>query len=155
MANEKFFRDIDQLQVDMEEEVSRLVRTLALEIFSTVTLITPVGNPTLWQNPNSKPAGYVGGRARGNWQISENVPVATETGNIDPDGRATIKDGERKIQTIRLGNDIVIQNNVPYIVALNEGKPEGTKHSEQAPIGFVENSVAVAQRAFNSEGFRL
>jgi hypothetical protein len=150
-----FSISIDELQSRIDGEVDRLVKVFALSIFTAVTLATPVGDPDKWQFPNRKPKGYVGGRARGNWQVSNNNPVTKETGQIDPSGRGTIAEGKQMIRSIPVGNKIILQNNVPYIGVLNNGREDGERHSFQAPIGFVEQAIEAAQQAFDSERFSI
>lgn len=80
-----------------------------------------------------KPKGYVGGRARGNWQCSIGAPIVTEIDRIDPSGsRAT---AEVK-KTVKAGEVNYLSNNVPYISRL-----EYKGHSTQAPNGMVRISL--------------
>lgn len=96
-----------------------------LEILSRVVLSTPVDT----------------GRARGNWQTDTGSIPAGETDTLDPSGAATISDGSATISRAPLFPKIHIANNLPYIGALNYGKPPGTQHSKQAPLHFVELAV--------------
>jgi hypothetical protein len=96
----------------------------------------PVGNPARWTTP--PPPGYTGGRARGNFQSSINVPRPGETGRVDKSGTATKLAGQQGIAGLESGGRSFITNNVPYIVgsnSLNDG------HSPQAPAQFLENVV--------------
>jgi hypothetical protein len=110
-------------------------------VLAAVVQATPVGDPKIWQNPVA-PAGYVGGHARRNWAVSTTRPVDTVKGNPGKGGgkgRATqqaISAGTKKIESYKVATRrIIIQNNVPYIVPLNNG------HSTQAPINFVQTAV--------------
>lgn len=110
-----------------------------------VVLATPVGNPTLWASP--APAGYVGGRARANWQVSIGAAASGVVAGEDAGGGSTISEGVGTINTAPAGQPIHITNNVPHIMPLNEG------HSLQAPAGFIQR--AVAQASGGLEGFKL
>ena len=80
-----------------------------------------------------KPDGYVGGRARGNWQCSLNAPITSEIDRIDANGigpRAEVR------ATVKVGEVNYLSNNVPYIRRL-----EFEGHSKQAPDGMVRISL--------------
>jgi len=93
-----------------------------LEILSRVVLATPVET----------------GRARGNWQTTLNVPATGEIDRLDPDGSEAIGDGSGVINRAPDFPLIHIANNLPYIGALNYGKPPGRQHSKKSPLLFVE-----------------
>lgn len=80
-----------------------------------------------------KPDGYVGGRARGNWQCSIGAPITTEIKRIDPNGSAASAEVEK---TVKMGEINYLSNNVPYIRRL-----EYEGHSTQAPNGMVRISM--------------
>lgn len=84
--------------------------------------------------------GYVGGRFKGNWQVSVNKQTVGETGRIDPSGTATLAAGVAVAHTAIAGHTIYIQNNVPYALPLEYG------HSKQAPGGMVRITVARFQQ---------
>lgn len=74
---------------------------------------------------------YVGGRFRGNWQVSIGAPASGETPGVDPGGGKTIASGSAVIGGAHAGVVIWIINNVPYSIELEYG------HSKQAPNGMV------------------
>ncbi|MEX3004224.1 hypothetical protein [Serratia fonticola] len=91
------------------------------------------------------PAGYTGGRFRGNWQVSIDSPADGETGRIDKSGGATLAAGNLVIEQFRIGMQaIYFVNNVPYAYRLEFG------HSTQAPGGMVRITAADFQRHFNA-----
>ena len=135
-----FEDDIEKIQQTIEISVSENVAETAFAALAAVTLATPVGNPTLWQNPSNAPPGYVGGRARGNWQVGVGIEKSGETGQIDGAGASTISNGRAVLVGYKIGQRVIINNNVPYIVRLNTGS------STQAPAGFVEKAVQAAVR---------
>lgn len=72
------------------------------------------------------------GRARGNWQVSINVSINTVIDRLDRSGGAAISDGTSLVTSAEPFSVISLQNNLPYIIKLEEG------HSKQAPAGMVE-----------------
>jgi hypothetical protein len=107
---------------DIEPAVDDTVRKVALLANQTLIMATPVDT----------------GRARANWQVSINAEVDSEVESTDAQGAMTrnkgVIDGYR-------GGELLIQNNVPYIGALNNGS------SAQAPAGFVEKALQAAAKA--------
>lgn len=134
---------LEQLGKELEGDLQALAAAAAFASLSTVVLATPVGNPSLWQNPVAPP-GYVGGRARGNWQVAIGVPNDAETGRVDGGGSVTIQTGRGTVAGYRLGPLIYVFNNVPYIGRLNDG------FSSQAPAGFVERAIDAALRSIDN-----
>jgi hypothetical protein len=117
----------------MESGVSKLVRKVALTVQRDLVLATPVDT----------------GRARSNWQVSVGGPSTGELeayspgkggSSAGPNAQAAIAAGEATIAKRQPGQDIFIQNNLPYIGRLNEG------WSAQAPAGFVEASIKHAEQ---------
>lgn len=137
---------------ELAENISRIAGTVstlgntvkrvtAVAILTAVVMGTPVGNTTLWgeQARRRMRPGYVGGRARANWQVSINTAIETTKNEVDPTGSGAINDGTRAADTSQPGEAIYIVNNLPYIVPLNEG------HSHQAPVGFIEQAIAAGE----------
>ncbi len=121
----------------------KLIVELAFLTLQTVVLASPVGDPNLWKS--KPPPGYVGGRFRANWQVSLNAPNGTQLDTIDKSGSIAIGQGRGVIRGFDLGEKIIVQNNLPYAVPLNDG------HSRQAPAGFVEKSFTVAINSFDGK----
>lgn len=144
MASQKPFDPVEIVE-SIENESNEDVRRSAFAILSAAVVGTPVGNPTLWQQP-TPPPGYVGGHARRNWIVSlgsfadHQIGVAG-AGEGAAGGQAAISDGERVAEQFEAVTHrrLIIQNNVPYITRLNEG------HSTQAPANFVETAVMVGR----------
>ena len=128
-------KDFEQADRFVEENITEAVLETALGVFTRLINATTPGNPTRWENPRSAPQGYVGGAARGNWQIGIGSPPRNETGQIDPGGSATIEAGSGTLDRYKLGPKIFIVNNRPYIKRLNDG------HSQAIPVGFVQKSI--------------
>jgi hypothetical protein len=107
---------------DIEPATDDVLRKYAVVANQTLIMATPVDT----------------GRARANWQVSVNSAVDAEVDSTDAQGAITrnkgVIDGYR-------GGELVIQNNVPYIGALNDGS------SAQAPAGFIQKALQNAARA--------
>lgn len=98
--------------------------------------------------PFKQGKGYVGGRFRGNWQVSVSFPSSAPIDRIDPNGAATIEAGAAALGSFEAGPSIYIMNNVPYALRLEHG------WSKQAPHGMVAVTVVefekLAQQAVAS-----
>ncbi|WP_440493466.1 hypothetical protein [Serratia sarumanii] len=91
------------------------------------------------------PAGYTGGRFRGNWQVGLDAAPQGETGQVDKSGGKTLAAGTLVIERFRVGMQAVyFTNNVPYAYPLEFG------HSSQAPGGMVRITAAEFQRHFQA-----
>jgi len=88
--------------------------------------------------------GYVGGRFRGNWQVSFDTPKSGVLDRIDKSGDDTKAAGAAVIQGFTSGvSTIWLMNNIVYSLALEYG------HSTQAPAGMTRISVLDAQAYIN------
>jgi hypothetical protein len=92
------------------------------------------------QYPLNAGKGYVGGRFKGNWQVSIGSKRSGVTGRIDASGSATLAAGTTVANAAKAGDVIFIVNNVPYAIPLEYG------HSKQAPAGMVGVTVARFQQ---------
>lgn len=113
----------------IQQRIDTKVRAATVGVFSSVIRMTPVGNPDLWQNTESAPEGYVGGRARGNWQCTIGSPANGDNWQSNSEG-ATIATVPQ-----HAGAKVYLTNNLPYIQKLEYG------HSTQAPAGMVRISI--------------
>jgi hypothetical protein len=114
----------------------------AFAILRNLIFGSPVGNPSLWQNPASAPEGYVGGHFRRNWIVSLGGFNDSEIAGVDNVGAVTAAQGKAAIAgwkaAKRIRTNIVIQNNVPYANRLAMG------WSRQAPSGWVDAQIDAA-----------
>ena len=139
-----FAEDIAKFAAKCNGNADLVVRKVVLDIGRSLVERTPVGNPDLWQNPDNKPEGYVGGHARANWSHSIGALNQQEFDEIDGkdwNGHNISRDRiEAALDEIpkMAGKVHYIQNSVPYIQALEDG------HSTQAPAGMV----AITQTEF-------
>ena len=118
------------------EQALLFQKRVALEVFRRVIFKSPVGNPSLWANPDSAPPGYVGGRFRANWQINSRLnDNATEA--TDANGGSTVAAGISNLSRVTQPyGTIWVFNNVPYAQRLEQG------YSGQAPAGVVGVTLA-------------
>jgi hypothetical protein len=128
----EFNRFIDRVTRGvMPERVQKFQQVLAIGLFRSIVLKSPVGNPDLWANPAAAPPGYVGGRFRANWQIGaspEERPLdTTQTNELAQIAAAQNLGG--------IGKKIWVFNNVPYAARLEDG------WSRQAPLGVVNVAI--------------
>lgn len=90
------------------------------------------------------PAGYTGGRFRGNWQVGLDIQPDGETGRIDKSGNMTMAVGNYMLEQFKVGTKaIYFTNNVPYALELELG------HSSQAPSGLVRITALEAKKYFD------
>lgn len=114
----------------VDARTNLVVKKIVFDISTGLVLKTPVGDPQYWQSP--APPGYVGGRARGNWQYGLNAPNIKNNSPIDKSGAVTTSRINNEMPDQATGHVHYITNSVPYIEALENG------HSHrQAPNGMV------------------
>ena len=88
---------------------------------------------------------YVGGRFRGNWQVSFEVGESGVLDLIDPRGTSAKASGTQVIEQFQIGvGSIWMMNNLPYGPRL-----EYEGWSDQAPAGMVRISVTELQTFVN------
>lgn len=109
-----------------------VVRSVLMKIDGRLVSRSPVGDATYWKS--KPPAGYVGGRFRGAWQMSIGSP-SSGTGAIDQDGSATTAAHAGIAATAKCGDVIYLTNNLPYAKRIEQG------WSRQAPVGLVALTV--------------
>jgi hypothetical protein len=128
---------MNALAAKVEGGGTRIQRQVAIAIVQPLVMATPVGNVVLWnaESRHSAPQGYVGGRARGNWHVSVGGSDSRVIEAPDSGGAGTISAANSAIEASTPREPIYINNNLPYIVPLNQG------HSKQAPVAFVETAV--------------
>lgn len=109
----------------VEKDLSKKVRTIAIQLLNEVTMRMPVDT----------------GRARANTIVSIGSPVYQVVDSYDKSGGNTIMAGAARLSGLEPYTVVYLQNNLPYIERLEDG------YSKQAPIGMFGaafNSVARA-----------
>jgi hypothetical protein len=148
----KFNADLEKFANEtMPDAHLRIQKKIAFDLFDAIITKAPVGNPSIWDGravgkkypPRKPPSGYVGGRSRGNWQISVSAPgnktvetfeTGAQTGT--PPGPQLETAAFAGMAKAKFGQTIWIYNNVRYIKRLEDG------WSTQAPAGMVAISIA-------------
>ena len=114
-------------------KVETVARKVTIDMAGEIIVMSPVGNPSLWQSP--APAGYVGGRFRNNWMFGQGQENTATNNGTDPSGAGTLNRLTAQIQAAQVGSVWYITNSLPYARALEYG------HSTQAPAGMVRLTV--------------
>lgn len=116
-------RSIRLVQDEIERKTIERMQKAVLAIDAALVLATPVDT----------------GRARANWLPSINKPRTVKLKRGDKSGSGALAKAQRLVSEIQLGDTFYISNNLEYIGVLNDG------HSQQAPAGFVEKAIQVAE----------
>lgn len=132
-----FSLDLTRAIENIKGEADRVVRGTLFSISARIIERTPVGNPSLWQNP--PPPGYVGGSLRGGWQASIGRPDLSMPSSVDKNGSATIGRAGQIALSYNIGETYYLTNPLPYAYRVEYG------WSQQAPQGMVRRSVSEAQ----------
>ena len=135
---------IKKWQDEVGELPEVLVKKIAIDLYTAITLRTPVDT----------------GRARASWRLSVGQPdneielERTKTGtgskakgNLEPENRAEITEfNESSGEAINNGAFVYINNGLDYIEFLEGGS------SDQAPAGMVAISIAELKAGLRVEG---
>lgn len=140
-ANDAFLVDIRGFAADANRSVEDTARAIVMNLFESVIESTPVGSPSIWKDQKAAAKavadGYTGGRARGNWQLTDDAPAATSiefaTGK---QGLAAAEKTKSDMANIQPGGKHYLANNLPYIGMLEYGS-----HSSQAVDGMVRKNM--------------
>ncbi len=133
-----FALDLTKFIEKAQGNAETVVRKVGIDMLAKVVDRSPVGNPDLWKGGG--PDGYVGGRFRGNWQVTFGAPARDEIERVDASGSATNAAGAAVLAAYRSGiNSIWLANNVSYSYSLEMG------HSSQAPLGVAGVTAAEFQ----------
>lgn len=136
---DKFNQRIQVVADDVATGADRLTRAAALAVDKAVVMDTPVDS----------------GRARSNWVANINGPANEAIdayspgtkGNTAAENQQKATDqAERVVASYKFGDAIHITNNLPYIIALNNG------HSSQTAAGFVDRALQSTREAL--KGYR-
>lgn len=114
-------------------------RAIALTLFTKVIMRTPVGNPSLWKDPDRAPKGYVGGRARHNWYVmvgAKPAVVKVTDAVLGKDKPAAEAHLLGQLTHFNREHPIWLTNGLPYMHRL-----EYDSWSKQAPNGMVRVSL--------------
>lgn len=122
----EFTLSLSRFAAKVGTRADQVVRKLALDMFKSIVLRTPVST----------------GRLRGAWSVS--IGLAGMPNNElelnDKTGTATISRGAAQILGVQAGQKIVFSNVMPYARAIEFG------HSKQSPAGMVRITLRETER---------
>lgn len=145
----KFDQEVKAFAKESLAKANMVKQEAALEILRLVVMDTPVGDPDLWNIPESqrraiKASGYKGGHLRRNWLASINVPREEVAEGIDQTGTATLNDARTVVMGSKLDDTLVFSNNVHYAARI-----EYDDYSVQLPhdgLGMMRRNLLDADR---------
>lgn len=121
-----FGKDVATFHVNSIKEADDIRKGVTLELFNSVIKDTPVDT----------------GRAKGNWQSSENKPASTEIERTSES--ASLAEAQSVALSSKPDSETYLSNNLPYISELEYGS------SKQAPEGMVRKNMARIQSILRS-----
>jgi hypothetical protein len=138
-----FSDDLARITEKYKRRINMVVIKVVTNMGERLVEKSPVGNPSLWQNPLSAPDGYVGGAFRANWQHGLNSYPLTTIDSTENNAEARIEQGA---MAGRLGDLHYIVNNLPYSIRLEDGwstqSPGGMVGLTVTEFGSIVNQVA-------------
>jgi hypothetical protein len=138
-----FSSELSTFAKKAEKNLDLVIQSASIELFGNVIKTTPVGNPSLWKSP--APKGYVGGRLRGNWFCSLNVPSNAATDMKDKAGQRTVGAMATIVAKFEGEGSIFLTNNLPYAERVEYG------WSKQAPHGMVRTNISIFKDALRQK----
>lgn len=120
--------DREQIMAELERVASRVVVALSFAVVANL-----VSAPSEGGTPVDT------GWARANWVPAVGSPFAGVAGSRESVSAAAQAAGQAALIGYRIAlGPVFVSNNVPYILALNDG------HSKQAQPGFIERAIEKA-----------
>ena len=121
------------------DRADAVVSTVVQDVVREIDGRSPVGKAERWaanierakRGKPPLPAGYVGGRFRGNWQLGVDELIGTEIDRTDATGTGTVAANIAGLPAAAASHNYFLSNNLPYAQRLESG------HSKQAPPGFM------------------
>lgn len=114
-----FADDLRRFERKTDDKMSRAVRKITLDAFSSCIMISPVKS----------------GRFRGNWQPAIGSAPSGTVELLDPTGAIVIAKVQGVTAGMEPGDVVYMANNLPYAQRLEDG------YSSQAPAGMVRLTV--------------
>lgn len=136
-------KDLKNIIIKNEKLTEKQLRAGMFDAANTVILGSPVGNKSLWKNPNGGPNPYVGGSYRSNHRISINKITSFEKGIASEGG--VLMELQADIAKFKIGETLFMNNPLPYATAIEYG------HSSQATDGVYRPAVRRLIRFLNQD----
>lgn len=136
-------KDLKNIIIENKNLTERQLRAGMFDSMNSIVLGSPVGNKSLWKNPDSAPKGYTGGAYRSAHRISINRITTGDNGIESQSGTMMRLDGE--LAKFKIGETLFMTNPLPYAVPIEYG------HSSQAPNGVYRPAVRQLIRFLNKD----
>lgn len=136
-------KDLENIIVNNKNLTERQLRAGMFDAANTIILGSPVGNPTLWKNPEGAPAGYVGGSYRSNHRISINRINPFEK-NLTSES-AVLMELQSDMAKFKIGETLFMTNPLPYATRIEYN------WSAQAGDGVYRPAVSRLIRFLNKD----
>lgn len=136
MSNAEFKRNFAKVLEKAGAKAEMVVRAAGMELLKRVIEKSPVGDPTMWKNPESAPEGYVGGRFKANWNVAIGSINHDISAPPDKSGSSSIGRGTGVVMSFPMGAVVFITNSMPY-----SRRIEYDAWSKQASAGVVRITV--------------
>lgn len=126
--NAKANTDMFRFVTKAKGRIQTMTREVLLEVGRRLVYRSPVGDPSLWKNPNWHSGSYSPGHFINNWQVGRDKRPSGIIAGEDPSGGKSL---ERLSHLGRwtVGHKYYFTNNVPYAYRLETG------WSSQCPPG--------------------
>ena len=138
-----FALDLKRFAEKAGKRADMLVGGIVVALHAKIDERSPVGDAKYWKSP--APAGYVGGRFRGNWQLGIGSMPGGVLNRVDPDGGTVRAEIAAEVPSQASGKVYFIANNLPYAQRIEHG------WSRQAPTGVVGLTVREFQSVVNDQ----
>ena len=136
-------KDLKNIIIENKNLTERQLRAGMFDAANTIIVGSPVGNKSLWKNPNGGPNPYVGGSYRSNHRISINKITSFEK-DITSEG-GVLMELQADIAKFKIGETLFMNNPLPYAVPIEYG------HSSQAKDGVYRPAVRRLIRFLNKD----
>lgn len=128
-----FSLDLSRFAERAGVNMGAVVRKTVMDLGERMVEKSPVGDATYWKTP--APAGYTGGRFRGNWQYGFGAAPAGDLPAIDAQGAMTNAKLSAAIAGAPAAGVHYLVNNLPYARRIEDG------WSRQAPAGVLGTTI--------------
>ena len=136
-------KDLKNIIIKNEKLTEKQLRAGMFDAANVIVEGSPVGNKSLWKNPNGGPNPYVGGSYRSNHRISINKITSFEK-DITSEG-GVLMELQADIAEFKIGETLFMTNPLPYATAIEYG------HSSQAADGVYRPAVKRLIKFLNTE----
>lgn len=145
-STEKTEASLQYYKEILEQRLKDVAQAVAATAAKSFVEFTPVGNTVTYKELyeyREETKGYriEPGLARGSWVLSLNNQVNYSFDNYDKEGTESLKRAQSTLQGIKLGDTIIINNSLDYIMYLENG------NSTQQPQGIRKPAIEQIKQA--------